>query len=58
MDILHISDTRAPDCVEALPALSVDEPTVQMTFCVNDSPLAQDGKLVTSRVLLARLSVS
>ncbi len=57
MDILHISDTLcAPDCVEALPALSVDEPTVQMTFCVNDSPfVAQDGKLVTSRVLLARL---
>ena len=54
---LHISDTIcAPDKVEALPALIVDEPTMTMTFQVNDSPFAgRDGKFVTSRNLGARL---
>ncbi|MFS1524127.1 translational GTPase TypA [Microbulbifer sp. 2304DJ12-6] len=54
---LNISDTLCdPDTPEALPALSVDEPTVSMTFQVNDSPFAgQDGKFVTSRNIRERL---
>ena len=54
---LNISDTICdPDHPEALPALSVDEPTVNMTFQVNDSPFAgQDGKYITSRNLKDRL---
>lgn len=54
---LKISDTIcAVDNVEALPPLSVDEPTVTMTFQVNTSPFAgQDGKFVTSRQILERL---
>jgi GTP-binding protein len=57
IDELNISDTLCdPDNVEALPALSVDEPTVSMTFQVNDSPFAgQDGKFVTSRNIKERL---
>jgi len=54
---LFISDTLCdPDNVEALPPLSIDEPTVSMTFMVNDSPFAgQDGKFVTSRNIKERL---
>ncbi len=54
---IHISDTICdPENVEALPALSVDEPTVSMTFCVNDSPFAgKEGKFVTSRQIRDRL---
>ena len=54
---LQISETLcAPECIEALPALTVDEPTVSMTFQVNDSPFAgQDGKFVTSRNIKERL---
>ena len=54
---LNISDTIChPDTIEALPALSIDEPTVSMTFQVNDSPFAGlDGKFVTSRNILDRL---
>ncbi len=57
IDPLNISDTLcSPDQVEALPALTVDEPTVSMTFQVNDSPFAgQDGKFVTSRNIKERL---
>ncbi|MBS1246662.1 MAG: GTP-binding protein TypA, partial [Proteobacteria bacterium] len=53
----HISDTFCdPANVEALPALSVDEPTVTMSFEVNNSPFAgQDGKYVTSRQIRERL---
>jgi len=54
---LKISDTLcSPLKIEALPALSVDEPTVSMTFQVNDSPFAgQDGKYITSRNIRDRL---
>jgi len=57
LDELNISDTLCdPDTPEALPPLSVDEPTVTMTFQVNDSPFAgQDGKYITSRNLKERL---
>jgi len=54
---LHISDTICdPESPEMLPPLTVDEPTVIMTFQVNDSPFAgQDGKYVTSRNIKERL---
>lgn len=54
---LKISDTVcAAGSVEALPALTVDEPTVTMTFQVNTSPFAgKEGKYVTSRQILERL---
>ena len=57
IDGLRISDTLCdPLHVEALPALSVDEPTLCMTFQVNTSPFAgQDGKFVTSRNIRERL---
>jgi GTP-binding protein len=54
---LNISDTLCdPAHPEALPPLSVDEPTVSMTFQVNDSPFAgKEGKYVTSRNIKDRL---
>lgn len=57
IDKLNISDTLCdPEQPEMLPPLSVDEPTVSMTFQVNDSPFAgQDGKYVTSRNIRERL---
>ena len=57
IDGLSISDTLCdPEHVEALPALSVDEPTVSMTFIVNDSPFAGlEGKFVTTRNIKERL---
>ncbi len=57
IDPLDISDTLCePDNVEALPALSVDEPTISMTFQPNTSPFSgRDGKYVTSRNIWDRL---
>jgi GTP-binding protein len=57
VDGIGISDTLcAPDHVEALPALVVDEPTLTMMFCVNTSPLAgRDGDFITSRQIKERL---
>jgi GTP-binding protein len=57
IDPLDISDTLCdPDKVDALPALSVDEPTISMTFQPNTSPFSgKDGKYVTSRNIWDRL---
>ena len=57
IDALNISDTICdPKNIEALPPLSVDEPTVSMTFQVNNSPFAgREGKFVTSRNIRERL---
>ncbi|MBQ2061746.1 MAG: translational GTPase TypA [Oscillospiraceae bacterium] len=54
---ITIGDTIcAPDCVEPLPFVKISAPTVEMTFCVNDSPFAgREGKYVTSRQLRDRL---
>ena len=56
-DEVNIGETIAcPDNPEALPLIKVDEPTLQMTFVVNDSPFAgKEGKFVTSRHLRDRL---
>ena len=57
LDHPRISDTLCePGKPEALPPLTVDEPTIQMTFETNDSPFAgRDGKFVTSRQVRERL---
>jgi GTP-binding protein len=57
LDAPNVSDTLCdPEHPEALPPLSVDEPTVSMTFQVNTSPFAgKEGKYLTSRQLKDRL---
>ena len=57
MEDISIGDTVcSPDCVEGLPFVKISEPTVSMTFSVNDSPFAgREGQYVTSRHLRARL---
>ncbi len=54
---LNIGETIcSPDCVEPLPFIKIDEPTLAMNFIVNDSPFAgKEGKFVTSRNLRDRL---
>ena len=57
IDPLSISDTICdPNAVEALPAMTVDEPTISMTFQPNSSPFSgKEGKFVTSRNIWDRL---
>lgn len=54
---LEIGETAcATDCIEPLPFVKIDEPTLAMNFMVNNSPFAgKDGKFVTSRNLRDRL---
>ena len=54
---LNIGETIcAVDCIDPLPFVKIDEPTISMNFMVNDSPFAgQEGKFVTSRNIRARL---
>lgn len=54
---LNIGETACdPECVEPLPFVKIDEPTISMNFIVNDSPFAgREGKYVTSRNLRDRL---
>lgn len=54
---LNIGETIcATDCIDPLPFVKIDEPTISMNFMVNDSPFAgQEGKFVTSRNIRARL---
>ncbi|MBQ3597093.1 MAG: translational GTPase TypA [Clostridia bacterium] len=57
LENLSIGDTVcAPDCLEPVPFVKISEPTVEMTFSVNDSPFAgKEGKFVTTRHLRDRL---
>ena len=57
MDDINVGETVCPiDHQEALPVLHIDEPTLQMTFLVNNSPFAgKEGKFVTARKLEDRL---
>ena len=57
LDKINIGDTVcSPDCVEAHKFVKITEPTVEMTFSVNDSPFAgKDGKWVTTRHIRDRL---
>lgn len=54
---LNIGETACdPGCIEPLPFVKIDEPTISMNFIVNDSPFAgREGKYVTSRNLRDRL---
>ena len=54
---LNIGETLcSPECIEPLPFIKIDEPTISMNFIVNDSPFAgKEGKFVTSRNLRDRL---
>ncbi|MBO5421425.1 MAG: translational GTPase TypA [Clostridia bacterium] len=54
---LNIGETACdPNCIEPLPFVKIDEPTISMNFIVNDSPFAgREGKFVTSRNICDRL---
>lgn len=54
---INIGETAcSPECVERLPFVKIDEPTISMNFLVNDSPFAgREGKFVTSRNIRDRL---
>ena len=54
---LNIGETLCdPECIEPLPFIKIDEPTIAMNFIVNDSPFAgKEGKFVTSRNIRDRL---
>ena len=54
---INIGETLcSPDCIDPLPFIKIDEPTISMNFIVNDSPFAgKEGKFVTSRNLRDRL---
>ncbi|MBR5544992.1 MAG: translational GTPase TypA [Clostridia bacterium] len=54
---INIGETIcSPECIEPLPFVKIDEPTLSMNFIVNDSPFAgKEGKFVTSRNLRDRL---
>jgi len=54
---LNIGETLCdPECIEPLPFIKIDEPTIAMNFVVNDSPFAgREGKFVTSRNIRDRL---
>ncbi len=58
IDNFEIGDTIAdPEVPEALPRIAIDEPTMSMTFTINDSPFfGKDGKFVTSRHIADRLT--
>ena len=60
MEDINVGETVCPaEHQEALPILRIDEPTLQMTFLVNNSPFAgREGKFVTSRKIEERLHVS
>lgn len=57
IDSLNVGETICdPACVEAMPFVHIDEPTVSMMFLLNDSPFAgREGKYVTGRNLRDRL---
>ncbi|MDQ0215189.1 GTP-binding protein [Oikeobacillus pervagus] len=57
MEDINVGETVCPiDCQEPLPVLRIDEPTLQMTFLVNNSPFAgREGKYLTSRKIEERL---
>jgi GTP-binding protein len=57
MEDINVGETVCPvEHQEALPILRIDEPTLQMTFAVNNSPFAgREGKFVTSRKIEERL---
>ena len=54
---INIGETAcSPDCIEPMPFIKIDEPTISMNFMVNDSPFAgREGKFVTSRNIRDRL---
>ena len=57
MELLNVGETVCdPNCIEPLPFVHIDEPTVSMMFMLNDSPFAgREGKYVTGRNLRDRL---